>query len=229
MEKLQSGKLYLVPVPLGNLGDITLRAIEVLKAVQIVFAEDTRNTGQLFKHLGIKNVLKPFHAHNEHGAIHLMSALLEQGNSIALVSDAGTPGISDPGYLAAHACHQAGFEVTCLPGPTAFVPALVMSGLPCDRFVFEGFLPQKKGRQTALQKIKSETRTIVIYESTHRIEKLILELAEVFAPERPLALVKEVSKIHELVIKATIGEMPDRIKNQNLKGEWVVIIGGHAT
>lgn len=227
MNELPTGQLILVPVPLGNLGDITLRAIEWLKKADIIFAEDTRQTGLLLQHLEIKQNLKSFHQHNEHGAVKSMMEWLKQNKNVVLVSDAGTPGISDPGFLAVREAIQENIPVTCLPGPTALIPALVMSGIPCHRFVFDGFLPQKKGRQKAWEEIVKESRTVVLYESPHRIQKMVEEMGKYLGPERKVALVREISKMFEQVIRGSVSELLSALPNIPLKGEFVVIIAGH--
>jgi 16S rRNA (cytidine1402-2'-O)-methyltransferase len=190
-------KLYLVPTPIGNLEDITLRAIRILGEVDGILAEDTRNSGQLLKHLNISKPLYSHHAHNEHTGVPGVIKMLKEGKSLALISDAGTPGISDPGYLLVKACVDNGIEVESLPGATAFVPALVNSGFPTDRFVYEGFLPHKKGRQTRWKALAEEERTIVLYESPHRLVKALEQICEFISPERPVMVGREISKMHE--------------------------------
>lgn len=221
-------KLYLVPTPIGNLEDITLRAIKVLQSVHGIVAEDTRTSGQLLKHLGIQKPLFAHHAHNEHHSAAGLVKLLKEGKSLALVSDAGTPAISDPGFLLVRACLQAGIAVECLPGPTAFVPALVNSGLPSDRFTFEGFLPQKKGRQTRLKELATEPRTMVFYESPHRLLKTLEQFAEYFGPQRPAAVCRELTKIYEETIRGTLAEVLAHYQanQQTVKGEIVLLVGG---
>ena len=220
------GKLYVVPTPIGNLEDITLRAIRVLGEVELVLAEDTRVSGQLLAHLGIDRPLRSFHAHNEHHVLQGVVDKLKAGAVFALVSDAGTPGISDPGFLLVRACLEAGVPVETLPGPTAFVPALVSSGLPCDRFVFEGFLPVKKGRRTRLQLLAAEQRTIVFYESPHRIERTLRELAEVLGGERRAAVARELSKLHEEVLRGTLAELAAHFAATAARGEIVLCVAG---
>jgi 16S rRNA (cytidine1402-2'-O)-methyltransferase len=221
-------KLYLVPTPIGNLDDITLRAIKVLQSVHGVVAEDTRTSGQLLKHLGIQKPLFAHHAHNEHHSAAGLVKLLKEGKSLALVSDAGTPGISDPGFLLVRACIQADVPVECLPGPTAFVPALVNSGLPSDRFTFEGFLPQKKGRQTRLKELATEQRTMIFYESPHRLLKTLEQFVAYFGEQRPAAVCRELTKIYEETIRGTVAEILAHYQAnpQTVKGEIVVLLGG---
>lgn len=221
-----SGKLILVPTPIGNLEDITLRAVRVLREADAVIAEDTRVSGRLLQHLGIQRPLVAFHAHNEHRVLGEIMDRLAQGATLALVSDAGTPGISDPGFLLARACVRAGIPLETLPGPTAFVPALVNSGLPCDRFVFEGFLPVKKGRRTRLEELRTELRTIVLYESPHRIVRTLGDLIEVFGPDRPAAISRELTKLHEENLQRTLGEFLAHFSAKEPRGEFVMVIGG---
>lgn len=218
--------LYLVPTPIGNLEDITLRAIRILQESDLILAEDTRVTGKLLKHLQVDTPMKPFHQHNEHKQVqHIIERLLE-GAQVAMVTDAGTPGISDPAFLLVRACREADIELESLPGPTAFVPALVDSGLPCDRFVFEGFLPQKKGRKTRLEKIALEERTTVIYESPHRMLRLCRELIEHCGPERMMSYSREISKRFHETFCGTTAEVAAHLEAQGVKGEFVVVIGG---
>ena len=217
-------KLYLVPTPIGNLEDITFRALKVLKSVDLVLAEDTRQTIKLFKHYQIEKPLVAFHTHNEHHKTAQFIEQLKSGTSIAQVSDAGTPGISDPGFLLVRAALENDIEVECLPGATALIPALVASGLPCDRFVFEGFLPQKKGRKTKLEKLSQLDRTLVLYESPHRINKLIDEIETYFGAERKFVIARELSKMHEEYLRGTASEIKEKIGERKLKGEIVVII-----
>lgn len=218
--------LTLVPTPIGNLQDITLRALEVLKSVDIVLAEDTRTARFLLQHFQIEKRILSHHQHNEHQALKEVIRLLQEGNTMALVSDAGTPAVSDPGYLLVRECIKEGIEVQCLPGPTAFVPAMVMSGLPCDRFVFEGFLPQKKGRQTRIQALRDENRTMVFYESPFRLVKLLEEAAVVFGEERQASVSRELSKMFEETKRGTLKELSDYFTEKGVKGEIVVCIGG---
>ena len=219
-------KLYIVPTPIGNLQDITLRALEVLKSVDIVLAEDTRTSKFLLQHYGIEKRILSHHQHNEHQALKEVIRLLKEGTSIALVSDAGTPGISDPGYLLIRECVREEVPVECLPGATAFVPALVMSGIPCDRFVFEGFLPQKKGRHTRLLALKEEDRTIVFYESPHRLVKLLEECCDYFGPERIASVSREITKMFEENKRGTVEELKIYFSQKTVKGEIVVVVSG---
>ncbi len=218
--------LTLVPTPIGNLQDITLRALEVLKSVDIVLAEDTRTARFLLQHFQIEKRILSHHQHNEHQALKEVIRLLQEGNSMALVSDAGTPAVSDPGYLLVRECIKEGIEVQCLPGPTAFVPAMVMSGLPCDRFVFEGFLPQKKGRQTRIQALRDENRTMVFYESPFRLVKLLDEAAVVFGEDRQASVSRELSKMFEETKRGTLKELSTYFTEKGVKGEIVVCVGG---
>jgi 16S rRNA (cytidine1402-2'-O)-methyltransferase len=218
--------LTVVPTPIGNLGDFTPRAMEAIEAADFVLAEDTRTTGSLLKLKGIEARLRSFHAHNEHKVLQGVVADLVAGASACLCSDAGTPAISDPGFLLVRACLAAGVEVQCLPGATAFVPALVVSGLPCDRFVFEGFLPHKKGRQTRLKALAEEPRTTVLYESPHRMVKLLTELVEHCGPDRPVSVSRELSKKFEETVRGTAEELAAHLETHPPKGEFVVVIGG---
>lgn len=219
--------LYLVPTPIGNLEDITLRAIRVLKEVDLILAEDTRNTGFLLKHLEIQKPLQSHHAFNEHQTIQRCVSRMQQGEKIALVSDAGTPGISDPGFMLVRAAVEAGLRVECLPGPTAFVPALVQSGLPMDRFVFEGFLPHKKGRQTKFKAMAVEPRTMILYESPHRLLKTLGQMIEYLGPDRPAAVCRELTKWHEETARGTLAELQAHFSAKEVKGEIVMVIGGN--
>lgn len=218
--------LYVVPTPIGNLKDITLRAIEVLQQVDLVLAEDTRTTGKLLKHLHIQNSLQSYHIFNEHRSLERLVDRMAKGEQMALVSDAGTPGISDPGFLLVRAVHHAGLQVSCLPGATAFVPALVNSGLPADRFVFEGFLPHKKGRKTRIESLKEETRTMVFYESPHRLMKTLEQFSEAFGEDRLGCVSRELTKLFEENIKGTLKELIIYYQNHPIKGEIVLTIAG---
>ncbi len=226
LKKLPLSKLYIVPTPIGNLEDMTFRAISVLKSVSLILAEDTRNTGILLKHFNIDTRMKSHHAHNEHKSLESVLELLEGGQEMALVSDAGTPGISDPGFLLVRACLSKNIGVETLPGATAFVPALVNSGLPCDRFVFEGFLPPKKGRHTRLENLKEEERTIVFYESPHRIAKTIAQFGEYFGMERQISVSREISKKFEETIRGSITECLAHFNSKKVKGEMVIVLEG---
>ena len=216
--------IYIVPTPIGNLKDITLRAIEVLNEVDLVLAEDTRTSGILLRHHGINTPMRAFHQHNEHRVVESIIEELSSGTDIALISDAGTPGISDPGFLLVRACVENGIDVLCLPGATAFVPALVNSGFPTDRFVYEGFLPQKKGRSSRLKEIALEQRTVVLYESPHRIPRLMKELREHLSSDRKIAAVREISKIHEETIRGTADELLTYFEEHPPRGEFAVVI-----
>lgn len=218
--------LYIVPTPIGNLEDITLRAIRILKEVSVVLAEDTRTSRRLLDHYGIKTPLRSFHAHNEHAVVERLVDELASGATMALVSDAGTPGISDPGFLLSRACQRKGVRVECLPGPTAFVPALVASGLPCDTFHFEGFLPHKKGRQTRLKYLSALPHTFVLYESPFRLVKCLESLIEVCGAQRQACVARELSKLYEEVKTATLAELLDHFTKKDVKGEIVLVVSG---
>ena len=223
------GKLFIVPTPIGNLEDITLRAINVLKSCDLILAEDTRTSGFLLKHFAIETRMQSHHKFNEHHtAAHLVERL-KMNQQIALISDAGTPGISDPGFFLVRACIQAGIEVECLPGATAFVPALVESGLPSDRFCFEGFLPQKKGRQTRLKELAEETRTMVFYESPYRVVKTLTQLAEYLGNDRPASVSRELSKFYAETVRGTLAELVTYFSKNEPKGEFVIVVGGKTT
>lgn len=221
-------KLVLVPTPIGNLDDITLRALNVLKEADGILAEDTRNTGQLLRHYGISKPLFAHHAHNEHASVLGVVKMLQAGKRLVLVSDAGTPGISDPGFLLVRECLKHGIAIETLPGPTAFVPALVNSGLPTDRFVFEGFLPHKKGRQTRLKQLAEEPRTMVLYESPHRLLKSLEQLAEYLGAERAVSVSREISKLFEETVRGSLQEAAEyfRAHPDRLKGEFVICVAG---
>lgn len=218
-------KLILVPTPIGNLEDITLRSIRMLKEADVIYAEDTRVTKKLLSHLEIQKQVIPFHAHNEHRSLDRVISQIKGSENTVLVSDAGTPAISDPGFLLVRECVKEGIEVECLPGPTAFVPALVASGLPCDRFVFEGFLPQKKGRQTKFKEMAEEQRTIVLYESPHRLVKCLGQICEFMGEDRPVSVSREITKMFEEHIRGTAKEVLEHYEQHPPKGEIVVIIG----
>lgn len=225
---MESGKtaLYLVPTPIGNLSDITLRALEVLKSVDIILAEDTRTSGFLLKHYEISKPLQSFHIFNEHKTLAGLIARLKQGEVMALISDAGTPGISDPGFLLVREALKAGLQIDCLPGATALIPALVKSGFPTDRFVFEGFLPHKKGRQTLLKKLSEEDRTIILYESPHRLIKTLEQLIEFFGRDRQVSVSRELTKLHEETRTGAVSEILEHFKKKDVKGEIVIVIDG---
>lgn len=220
------GKLYIVPTPIGNLEDITFRALKVLKEVSLILAEDTRTSSFLLKHFQITTPLQSHHKFNEHRTVEQVAQRIEAGESVALISDAGTPGISDPGFLLVRTCVDKGVAVECLPGATAFVPALVASGLPCDRFLFEGFLPQKKGRNKRIEALKEEVRTIVFYESPYRLVKLLQQLAEILGPDRKASVSRELTKLHEENARGTITELAKYFEKKGVKGEIVVVVEG---
>jgi len=218
--------LYVVPTPVGNMEDMTFRAVKVLKEVDFILAEDTRTSSVLLHHYDIKNEIHSHHKFNEHQTCQKVVERLQAGQSAALISDAGTPGISDPGFMLVRECVRNGIEVQTLPGATAFVPALVSSGMPCDKFVFEGFLPQKKGRQKRLGELKDETRTMVFYESPYRVVKTLEQFAEVFGSERPVACCREISKVYEESVRGSIAEVLQHFKEREPKGEFVIVVGG---
>lgn len=220
------GKLYIVPTPIGNLEDMTFRAVHVLKEADVILAEDTRTSSVLLRHYDIHTPLRAHHKNNEHKTVEGIVRELEGGAVMALVSDAGTPGISDPGFMLSRACRAAGIEVECLPGPTAFVPAMVASGLPCDRFVFEGFLPVKKGRATRLAELAEDPRTVIIYESPLRLERTLRQLAEAFGPDRKAAVAREISKLHEENRPGTLAELAEHYALNKARGEIVIVIEG---
>ena len=217
-------KLFVVPTPIGNLGDITLRSIEVLKSVDLILAEDTRTSSKLLKHYDIDTPVESFHMHNEHKKLESIINKLRSDSQIALISDAGTPGISDPGFLLVRECINNEVEVECLPGPTAFVPALVSSGLPCDRFSFEGFLPVKKGRTKRLKELSTETKTMVFYESPHRILKTLNDLSNYFDVESQISVSRELTKLYEETFRGTIKESVQHFEKNKTKGEFVIVL-----
>ncbi|MBL4663530.1 MAG: 16S rRNA (cytidine(1402)-2'-O)-methyltransferase [Flavobacteriaceae bacterium] len=221
------GKLYIVPTPIGNLKDMTFRAVEVLKEVDLILAEDTRTSGKLLKHFDVGTQMHSHHMHNEHKTTQGIVQRIQSGENIALISDAGTPAISDPGFLLTRACVEANIEVDCLPGATAFVPALVNSGLPNDKFVFEGFLPVKKGRQTRLQLLAEESRTIIFYESPHKLIKSLTQFVECFGADRKVSVSRELTKLHEETIRGTLAEVLQHFENKPPKGELVVVLAGN--
>lgn len=223
-----AGKLYIVPTPVGNLEDMTFRAVKVLKDADYILAEDTRTSGKLLKHFDINTPMRSHHKFNEHQTCDSVAEKIEAGDVVALISDAGTPGISDPGFMLSRACRRRGVDVECLPGATAFVPALVASGLPCDRFVFEGFLPVKKGRQTRLAELAADSRTVIIYESPLRLARTLRQLAEVFGAERPAAVCREISKMHETINRDTLGVLAEFYESNQAKGEIVIIVEGNS-
>lgn len=219
-------KLYIVPTPIGNLEDMTFRAVKVLKEVDVILAEDTRNSGKLLKHFEILTPMQSHHMHNEHKTVENLVKRLQSGQTIALISDAGTPAISDPGFLLTRACVENKIEVECLPGATAFVPALVNSGLPNDRFVFEGFLPEKKGRQTRFLLLTEETRTMIFYVSPHKLLKTLEEFIQYFGEDRPVSVSRELTKLHEETFRGTATEVLTHFGQKAIKGEIVVVVGG---
>lgn len=219
-------KLYLVPTPIGNLKDMTFRAVEVLKAVDLILCEDTRTSGKLLKHYEIQRPLQSYHQHNEHKITEALINRIETGETMAVITDAGTPAISDPGFFLVRACIENGIEVDCLPGATAFVPALVNSGFPSDKFIFEGFLPVKKGRQTRLKLLATETRTIVFYESPHRLLKTLRQIQEFFEEDRQASVSREITKMHEETQRGTLSKLHTHYENNILKGEIVLIVEG---
>jgi len=222
----EAGKLYLVPTPVGNLEDMTPRAVRILREVDLILAEDTRTTGNLLKHFEIKNRLLSHHKFNEHKTVEGLTERLLAGENIALATDAGTPAISDPGFLLVRECASRGIEIECLPGATAFVPALAVSGLPSDRFVFEGFLPQKKGRQTRLRELADETRTMIFYESPFRVAKTLAQFAEYFGNERQASVSREISKKFEETRRGTLEQLTTYFTENEARGEFVIVVGG---
>ncbi|MCX6191385.1 MAG: 16S rRNA (cytidine(1402)-2'-O)-methyltransferase [Flavobacteriia bacterium] len=220
-------RLILIPTPIGNLEDITLRSIRILGSADVIFSEDTRVTKRLLAHLNITNTIFSFHSQNEHRLLDRVIEKIQEVETAVLVSDAGTPGISDPGFLLVRACIEANIPVECLPGPTAFVPALVASGLPCDKFVFEGFLPHKKGRQTRLILLSQESRTIILYESPHRLVKCLGQIVEYFGADRKICVCREISKFYEEFARGTAEEVLAHFQQKEVKGEIVIIVGGN--
>jgi 16S rRNA (cytidine1402-2'-O)-methyltransferase len=221
-----TSKLYIVPTPIGNLEDITLRAIRVLKESDVILCEDTRTSGFLLKHLEVKAPLWSHHKFNEHRTVELIAERILSGQKISLISDAGTPGISDPGFLLIRTCIEKGVEVECLPGATAFIPAIVNSGIPCDRFTFEGFLPQKKGRTKRIESLRDEEKTMVFYESPFRLLKLLQQLADTIGLERRASVSRELTKLHEETLRGSLGELIKHFESKGVKGEIVVVVEG---
>ena len=219
-------KLVLIPSPIGNLSDITKRAIEEIENSDLIFCEDTRHTVKLLNHLEIKKTLKSYHKFNEHKIVESIINKLKNGYRVGLISDAGTPGISDPGYLIVKKCIEHNIEVECLPGPTALIPALVISGLPCERFTFEGFLPIKKGRKTRLEELSIEKRTMIFYESPHKLIKTLNDFSKAFGSEREVSVTKEISKVFELTFRGKIVEVIEQINETKIKGEFVIVVAG---
>jgi 16S rRNA (cytidine1402-2'-O)-methyltransferase len=220
--------LYLVPTPIGNLEDITLRALRILKEADLILCEDTRTSSKLLQHYDIRRPVQSHHQHNEHRTVEDIASRIESGQTVALITDAGTPGISDPGFLLVRACVKAGVHVECLPGATAFVPALVQSGLPCDQFVFAGFLPQKKGRQTRLRELAAQDRTVVLYESPFRLVKALGELAEHFGENRRSAVCRELTKMFEETFRGTLAQAKAHFEAKTVKGEIVIVVSGNS-
>lgn len=218
--------LYLIPTPIGNLGDITFRAIEILKSVDLILAEDTRTSGKLLKHYAIDTQVTAYHMHNEHKVTERYVEQMKSGKTMALITDAGTPGISDPGFMMMRACAEAGLRVECLPGATSIIPALVLSALPNDRFCYEGFLPPKKGRKTRLESLADETRTMVFLESPHKLLKTLGDFAAVFGEERPMSVSREITKLHEETYRGNIAETRAYFESKGVKGEFVLVVGG---
>lgn len=227
LHEKKNHKLYIVPTPIGNLEDITLRAIRILKEVDLILAEDTRQTSKLLKHYDIRKPTSSYHKHNEHRIVEYLADRISKGETIALVTDAGTPGISDPGFLLVRECLKKNIEVECLPGATAFVPALVNSGLPSDSFSFEGFLPQKKGRNKKLESLKNETRTMIFYESPYRLVKTLEQFQEFFGKEREASVSRELTKIYEETKRGTVEELIIYFKQKEVKGEIVIVLAGN--
>ena len=226
MAKISTASLYLVPTPIGNLEDITLRALKILKQADVILAEDTRKSSILLKHYEISVPMQRFHSHNEHKAVSSIIRKLKNGVVMALITDAGTPGISDPGFLLVRECLKNHLKIDCLPGPVAFVPALVKSGLPTDRFVFEAFLPHKKGRLKRIRAFLKEERTIILYESPHRLQKALTQLLEILGPERQASVSRELTKIHEETVNGTLAELDSYYSEKEVKGEIVIVIAG---
>lgn len=220
------GKLYIIPTPIGNLEDITLRAVRILGEVDVILAEDTRTSSVLMKHLGIDKKLIPHHKFNEHATVDMVASKIEAGQSVGLVSDAGTPGISDPGFLLVRTCIERGIEVETLPGATALITALIQSGFPCDRFCFEGFLPHKKGRMKRIEALRGETRTMIFYESPYRVMKTLEQLGEVLGAEREVSISRELTKKFEETVRGTIEEAAAHFKVKEPKGEFVIVVKG---
>lgn len=223
---MATGKLILVPTPIGNLKDMTFRSLEVLKEADLILTEDTRTSGKLLKHYDIQTPMRSYHKYNEHRTLQTWLDQIKVGKQIALISDAGTPGISDPGFLICRACIEAGLRVECLPGPTAFVPALICSGLPCDRFVFEGFLPLKKGRKTRLESLGKEQRTIIFYESPHKLLRTLNDLKIYFGAHRQMSVSREISKMYEETVRGSVQELIDHFEAQTPRGEFVLVVAG---
>ena len=219
-------KLYIVPTPIGNLDDITIRAVQVLKKVDLILCEDTRRSKKLLNHLGIKSQLRSHHKFNEHSEVEYIVKKIKEDRNVAVISDAGTPGISDPGFLIVRTCLENEIEVECLPGPTALIPALMVSGISSDKFIFEGFLPIKKGRKTKLSILALEKRTMIFYESPHKLIRTLLDFENSFGPERKISVSRELTKLYEETIRGTVEEMKEMYKSKKPKGEYVIVVEG---
>ena len=219
-------KLYVIPTPIGNLDDITIRAIKTLEFVDIILCEDTRRSQKLLSHLGIKSKLKSHHKFNEHKQVNIIVNKIKSGINIGVISDAGTPGISDPGFLLVRSCLNSNIDIECLPGPTALIPALIISGLPMEKFVFEGFLPTKKGRKTKLQNLSIETRTMIFYESPHKLIKTLIDFQNIFGSERNISVSREITKMYEHTLRGKIDDILEKLQNKKNKGEFVIVVDG---
>ena len=219
-------KLYVIPTPIGNLDDITIRAIKTLEFVDIILCEDTRRSQKLLSHLGIKSKLKSHHKFNEHKEVNNIVNKIKSGINIGVISDAGTPGISDPGFLLVRSCLNSNIDIECLPGPTALIPALIISGLPMEKFVFEGFLPTKKGRKTKLQNLSTETRTMIFFESPHKLTKTLIDFQNTFGSERNISVSREITKMYEHTLRGKINEILEKLQNKKNKGEFVIVVDG---
>lgn len=219
-------KLYVIPTPIGNLDDITIRAVKTLEFVDIILCEDTRRSQKLLSHLGIKSKLKSHHKFNEHKQVNIIVNKIKSGINIGVISDAGTPGISDPGFLLVRSCLNSNIDIECLPGPTALIPALIISGLPMEKFVFEGFLPTKKGRKTKLQNLSTETRTMIFFESPHKLTKTLIDFQNTFGSERNISVSREITKMYEHTLRGKINEILEKLQNKKNKGEFVIVVDG---
>ena len=219
-------KLYVIPTPIGNLDDITIRAVKTLEFVDIILCEDTRRSQKLLSHLGIKSKLKSYHKFNEHKQVNIIVNKIKSGINIGVISDAGTPGISDPGFLLVRSCLNSNIDIECLPGPTALIPALIISGLPMEKFVFEGFLPTKKGRKTKLQNLSTETRTMIFFESPHKLTKTLIDFQNMFGSERNISVSREITKMYEHTLRGKINEILEKLQNKKNKGEFVIVVDG---
>ena len=219
-------KLYVIPTPIGNLDDITIRAVKTLEFVDIILCEDTRRSQKLLSHFGIKSKLKSHHKFNEHKQVNIIVNKIKSGINIGVISDAGTPGISDPGFLLVRSCLNSNIDIECLPGPTALIPALIISGLPMEKFVFEGFLPTKKGRKTKLQNLSTETRTMIFFESPHKLTKTLIDFQNTFGSERNISVSREITKMYEHTLRGKINEILEKLQNKKNKGEFVIVVDG---